>query len=306
MARKETPRTRSPQAHSHRARLGQNFLVDPRVERKIIEALDPGPEDVVLEIGAGRGNMTELVAQRAAAVVAVELDWKLAAHLRQTFEGNLKVRVLEQDILELPIDGVARESTKEKIKVFGNLPYYITSPCLMHLFRYHRSIDWIVVMVQEEVARRIVAKPGTPDNGLLSLTCQYYTEPELLFTVGPRSFSPPPQVRSGVVRMRMAPRREALGIKPNDEWTFWSLLRQAFSQRRKTLFNNWKSAVREERLVAAMEKLGVEPRARAETLSLEQFAALFKALSPEPQGQSTVVIENIATEPGLAQKRREE
>jgi 16S rRNA (adenine1518-N6/adenine1519-N6)-dimethyltransferase len=283
MPNDERPRTRSPQTHSHRARLGQNFLTDQRVERKIIEALGPGPEDTVLEIGAGRGNMTELVAQQAGAVVAVELDWKLAAYLGQKFEGNPKVRVLEQDILELNIDDAAREAGKEKIKVLGNLPYYITSPCLMHLFRYHRSIAEIVVMVQEEVARRIVAHPGSPDYGLLSLTCQYYSQAELLFTVGPRSFKPQPKVRSGVVRMRVAPRREALGIQPNDEWTFWSLLRQAFSQRRKTLFNNWKGAVREERLRAAMEKLGIDLRARAEALSLEQFAALFAALSPESQ-----------------------
>jgi 16S rRNA (adenine1518-N6/adenine1519-N6)-dimethyltransferase len=283
---KERPPTRSPKTHSYRARLGQNFLIDQRVEQKIVDALGLGPEDTVFEIGAGRGNMTELVAQQAAAVVAVELDWKLAAHLRKKFEGNPKVRVLEQDILELNIDNAAREAGKEKIKVFGNLPYYITSPCLMHLFHYHRSIEEIVVMVQEEVARRIVAKTGSPDYGLLSLTCQYYTQAELLFTVGPRSFSPPPKVRSGVVRMRVAPRRDALGIKPNDEWTFWSLLRQAFSQRRKTLYNNWKAAVREERLRAAMDKLGIDARSRAEALSLEQFAALFEALSPGPQEQS--------------------
>src|SRR5689334_22904295 len=155
--------TRSRQTKSHRARLGQNFLTDERVERKIIDALAPGPDDLVLEIGAGRGNMTELAAPRAGVVVAVELDSKLAAHLRQMFEGNPKVRLLEQDILELNIDQAAREAGKEKIKVFGNLPYYITSPCLMHLFRFHRSIELIVVMVQEEVARRIVAKPGTSE-----------------------------------------------------------------------------------------------------------------------------------------------
>jgi 16S rRNA (adenine1518-N6/adenine1519-N6)-dimethyltransferase len=283
MPNDELPRTRSPQTHSHRARLGQNFLIDPRVARKIVGALDIGCEDTVLEIGAGRGNLTELAVQQAGAVMAVELDWKLAAFLRQKFEGNPKVRLLEQDILELDIDDAAREAGKEKIKVLGNLPYYITSPCLMHLFRYHRSIAEIVVMVQEEVARRIVAKPGSPDYGLLSLTCQYYSHAELLFTVGPRAFKPQPKVRSGVVRMDVAPRREALGIQPDDEWTFWSLLRQAFSQRRKTLFNNWKGAVREERLRTAMEKLGIDARSRAEALSLEQFAALFAALSPGSQ-----------------------
>ena len=288
MSGKEQSRAGSTRGHPHRARLGQNFLIDQRAERKIVDAIGPRPEDTVLEIGAGRGSLTEMVAQRAGALVAVELDWKLAAHLREKFAGNPKVQVLEQDILELNIEDTARKAGKEKLKVFGNLPYYITSPCLMHLFRYYGSIEEIVVMVQEEVARRIVAKPGTPEYGLLSLTCQYYAKPELLFTVGPRSFSPPPKVRSGVVRMPVAARREALGIKASDEWTFWSLLRQAFSQRRKMLFNNWKSAVREERLRAAMEKLGIDARSRAEALSLEQFAALFSALSPEPPKGSGV------------------
>lgn len=267
----------APSSHpQRRPPLGQVFLTDARVEHRILDSLRLGPGDMVLEIGAGRGNMTELVASQAASVVAVELDHELVSRLRRKFEGNPKVEIREADILEFPIDNVARAAGREKIKVFGNLPYYITSPCLMHLFRYHSWIKEIVVMVQEEVARRIVAKPASADYGLLSLTCQYYTQPSMLFSIGPKSFSPPPQVRSALVGMRVSPQRDTLEIR--DEDAFWRLVRAAFSQKRKTLFNNWKGLYDEERLREAIGKAGVEPQARAETLSLDQFAALFKAL----------------------------
>ncbi len=272
----ERPWTRSGSGQRRRPPLGQHFLTDRGVERRIVEALGLTARDFVLEIGAGRGNMTELLASLAGALLAVEIDPKLAAELRRKFEGNAKVEVRERDILELPIDSVAREAGREKIKVCGNLPYYITSPCLMHLFHYCAWIEEIVVMVQEEVARRIVSTPGERDYGLLSLTCQYYTEPRLLFSVGPKAFSPPPEVRSAVVRMRVAPQREALGIAAEDEREFWSLLRRAFSQKRKTLVNNWKGLLEEERLRTALEKAGIDQRARAETLSLGQFAMLFQ------------------------------
>lgn len=233
---------------------------------------------MVLEIGAGRGNMTELLASCAGLVETVEVDSELVSLLRRKFEGNPKVQVREADILKVPIEAVARAAGREKIKVFGNLPYYITSPCLMHLFRHHAWIEEIVVMVQEEVARRMVAKPASPDYGLLSLTCQYYTQPALLFSIGPKSFSPPPEVRSSLVRMPVSPQRNALGIRGRDEEAFWRLVRTAFSQKRKTLFNNWKGNWEGEKLRQAMETVGVDALARAETLSLNQFAGLFKAL----------------------------
>jgi 16S rRNA (adenine1518-N6/adenine1519-N6)-dimethyltransferase len=255
--------------------LGQVFLTDARVERRILDALHLGADDMVLEIGAGRGNMTKLLASQAASVVAVELDPKLVSLLRRKFDGNPQIEIREADILEFPIEELVRGAGREKIKVFGNLPYYITSPCLMRLFRYQVWIEEIVVMVQEEVARRIVAKPATADYSLLSLTCQYYTRPQLLFSIGPESFTPPPQVRSALVKMLVAPQKDSLGIR--DEDAFWSLIRAAFSQKRKTLFNNWKGTWEEQRLRRAMEKAGVDARARAETVTLGQFAALFQA-----------------------------
>ncbi len=259
--------------------LGQVFLTDSRVEQRILNALRLDPEEVVLEIGAGPGNMTARIAACVSQVIAVEVDPKLASALRQRFADNSRVVILEADILQVAVDRLARQAGKESIQVFGNLPYYITSPCLMHLFRFHTSISTIVVMVQLEVARRIAAEPGSADYGLLSVTCQYYSRPELLFRIPPEAFRPRPQVHSALVRMKVAPQRKALGI--GDEPTFWKWMRAAFAQKRKTLINNWKSLCNAERLRAALEQMGVSANVRAEALSLEQLASLYRVLSQD-------------------------
>jgi 16S rRNA (adenine1518-N6/adenine1519-N6)-dimethyltransferase len=259
-----------------RAPLGQVFLKDRRVIQRITRSLDLQPDDAILEIGAGPGTMTELLAAQAAKVWAVEVDPKLASCLREKFADSPRVEVVEADILTLSIDSLCRATGRERIRVFGNLPYYITSPCLLHLFESHSRITDIVVMVQREVAERIVAAPGSEDYGLFSVTCQYYTEPRMLFSIPPQAFRPVPQVYSALVRMRVESKKEKLGIE--DERNFWQLVRAAFAQKRKTLVNNWKSRSDLERLRRAMAELGIDPRARAETLSLAQFAALYKAL----------------------------
>jgi 16S rRNA (adenine1518-N6/adenine1519-N6)-dimethyltransferase len=265
------------------AHLGQVFLADRGVEGRILGALRLRSDDVVLEIGAGPGNMTALLAEAAGKVIAVELDSRWAAALREKFAGNDRVAVLEADILKVAIDKMARESGRERIKVFGNLPYYITSPCLLHLFRYHAAIEEIVVMVQREVAERMVAEPGAADYGLLSVTCRYYAQPELLFTIPPSAFRHPPQVDSALVRMTVASQRDELGIQ--DEEQFWKWMRAAFAQKRKTLVNNWKSWCDAEKLRAVMEERGIDPRARAEALSLAELAALQKAVSGGKQSE---------------------
>jgi 16S rRNA (adenine1518-N6/adenine1519-N6)-dimethyltransferase len=275
MVSKKEPPSRD---RHRRPPLGQNFLVDRAVEQRILTALSLKPDDIVLEIGAGRGNMTALIAGRVAKVIAIEIDSDLVSLLHSKFGGCSNVEIREQDILKVEIDTVTRDAGREKIKVYGNLPYYITSPCLMHLFQYHASIDEIVVMVQEEVAQRMVAKPGSSKFGLLSLTCQYYCEPALLFSVGPHSFSPPPKVRSAIVRMKLQPQRDALGISIDEEPHYWNIVRRAFSQKRKTLFNNLKSITDPDRLHSALNRADIDPKARAETLSLQQFAALFQGL----------------------------
>ncbi|MBI1956700.1 MAG: ribosomal RNA small subunit methyltransferase A [Acidobacteria bacterium] len=259
-----------------RAPLGQVFLTDRRVADRILHGLNLQPNDAVLEIGAGPGNMTARLASTGALVWAVEIDPALAQGLREKFGGDPRVEILEADILQVSIDDFVRSAGCARIKVFGNLPYYITSPCLLHLFHHHRSIAEIVVMVQQEVAQRIVAAPGSADYGLFSVTCQYYTRPTLLFTIPPKAFRPAPQVHSALVRMQVAPQKESLGVQ--DEEAFWRWMKAAFSQKRKTLLNNWKQLCEPERLRCAMEQLGIDRRVRAEALSLAQLAALQKAL----------------------------
>ncbi|MCZ6750627.1 MAG: 16S rRNA (adenine(1518)-N(6)/adenine(1519)-N(6))-dimethyltransferase RsmA [Acidobacteria bacterium] len=253
-------------------------MTDRRIEERILRSLHLEADDTVLEIGAGKGNMTELLARQAASVRTVEIDSRLVSLLREKFAGNGRVEVLAADILKLPLDSIAGSANQRRIKVFGNLPYYITSACLLHLFQYHRWIEEIVVMVQHEVAERIVAAPGSGDYGLLSITCQYYTQPELLFSISPKAFRPQPKVYSALLRMPVAPQGDALGITDKDEAAFWRFVKAAFAQRRKTLFNNLKAICDTELLRHALERLQIDARARAETLSLAQFASLAKAL----------------------------
>ena len=266
-----------PMAKGTQARLGQVFLTDRRVERRIVDALRLQSDDVVLEIGAGPGNMTARLAEVAGKVIAVELDPRWAGKLREKFAGDSRVSILEADILKVAFDEVARQAGRNQIKVFGNLPYYITSPCLLHLFRFSDNIEEIIVMVQREVAERIVAKPGSKDYGLLTITCQYYTRPKLLFLIPPAAFRRPPKVDSALVHMPVAPQKEALGIR--DEAGFWKWMRTAFAKKRKTLANNWKDLCDSERLRAAMKEQGIDPRARAEALVLSQLASLQRTLA---------------------------
>lgn len=254
--------------------MGQVFLKDRRVERRLLEALRLKPADVVLEIGAGPGNMTALLAEVAAKVIAVELDLQWAAKLQEKFASDSRVAILGADILKVPIDEVASQ-VGQRIKVFGNLPYYITSPCLLHLFHYAEAIEEITVMVQKEVAERIVAAPGSKNYGLFSITCQYYTRPKLLFLISPAAFRRPPNVESALVGMPVAPQKDALGIR--DETEFWKWMRTAFTERRKTLPNNWKGLCNSKWLRIVMQAQGIDPKSRAESLSLRQLAALYRA-----------------------------
>lgn len=262
-------------AKHHRVRLGQVFLADRRIEGRIISALCLQSSDVVFEIGAGPGNMTARLAEAAGKVVAAELDPQWVGQLQERFADNSRVIVLHADILRVAMDDVAESSGAKRIKVFGNLPYYITSPCLLHLFRYCQWIEEITVMVQREVADRITAAPGSKDYGLLSVTCQYYTQPQLLFTIPPSAFHRPPKVDSALVKMKVAPQKAALRVA--DEELFWRWMRAAFAQKRKTLLNNWKHLCDPARLRATLEEQGIDPRTRAETLSLAQLACLHLA-----------------------------
>ncbi|MCX6617714.1 MAG: 16S rRNA (adenine(1518)-N(6)/adenine(1519)-N(6))-dimethyltransferase RsmA [Acidobacteria bacterium] len=260
-------------------RLGQHFLADRRVLARIADSVALDTECLVIEIGAGRGALTELMAARAGLVIAVEVDPPLAALLRQKFGGSSRVRVVEADILQLDLRRLAAETGFRRAKAAGNLPYYITSPILLRLFEFSGLFEDLTVMVQREVAERLAAAPQSRDYGLLSVTAQYYTCPELLFCIPPGAFRPPPRVDSALVRMAVAPRGGELGIR--DEAAFFRFLRACFQQKRKTLVNNLKRLPAIRQVTAALESLGLSGFARAEELSLEQLASLFSVLQPQ-------------------------
>jgi 16S rRNA (adenine1518-N6/adenine1519-N6)-dimethyltransferase len=274
----------------HKPKLGQHFLASDSFALQIAQALGDISQNTVLEIGPGRGVLTSLLARQARRLIAVELDRVLAAQLRLRFGMFPNVEIIEADILSIDFDslfgpkpGLRRPGIEFKpspAKVIGNLPYYITSEILLRLFDYSKYFETIVILVQREVADRIAAEPGSRDYGLLSATAQLYASVEKLFTLPPAAFAPPPKVHSTALRLTLAPRQRELGIDGDVgmEDGFIDFLKLSFGQKRKTLWNNLKSNYPEAGLRAALAQARVKPAARAETLSLEESAALFRAL----------------------------
>jgi 16S rRNA (adenine1518-N6/adenine1519-N6)-dimethyltransferase len=273
-------------AHKRTPKLGQHFLDDGQAARRIVDALGDISRKTVLEIGPGRGALTSLLVRPAHRLIAVEIDRVLAAQLRMKFALEPNVEIIEADILAVDFDtlfgpkpGSARpgmEFVAEPVCVVGNLPYALTSEILLRLFANRKYFETMVLMVQREVAERLAAKPGGREYGLLSATAQLYARVETLFTLSPGAFLPPPKVHSAVVRLEMAPQVEKLHVA---EEAFLDFLKLAFAQKRKTLWNNLKLRYQPDPLRAALEKTGVKPTVRAEALSLEKTAAVFRALS---------------------------
>ncbi len=251
-------------------KLGQNFLIDSAASLAIVEALGDISTKTVLEIGPGKGAITKLLASRANRLIAVELDPILAEQLHQQYT---QIEVLQQDILTTDLSALV---AREKLAIIGNLPYYITSQILLHLFDHHHAIDRAVIMVQREVADRIAAQPGNRDYGLLTATTQLYACIEKLFTLPPSAFAPPPDVHSTVLRLTFDPRYHQLGVDPIE---FVSFLKQSFAQKRKTLTNNLRFAgFPPEAISSAFAQAQIPAGIRAEALTLEAAAKLFLAL----------------------------
>jgi len=279
---KALSRAKSPR----RPKLGQHFLASEPAALRIVEALGDVSHSTVLEIGPGRGAITEILAQKTPRLIAVELDRVLSAQLRLNFSAQPNVEIIEGDILKIELDTVfgprpgslrpGLTFSPEPARVVGNLPYYITSDILLRLVEYHRYFSTIVIMVQKEVADRLAASPGSRDYGLLSATVQLYGKVEKLFTLPPGAFSPPPKVHSTVVRITIQPKMSALRI--SDEAEFIAFLKLSFGQKRKTIWNNLKNRYDEDALRTALAKSGIKPAVRAEALTLERIAALFRAL----------------------------
>jgi 16S rRNA (adenine1518-N6/adenine1519-N6)-dimethyltransferase len=257
-------------------KLGQNFLVDERACRQIADALGDVSGRTVIEVGPGHGAITNLLAARAGRLVLIELDRALAAELRFRFRDHEHVSVVEADVLSVDLAGLA--GADETLDVVGNLPYYITSDILLHLFSAAQRglLRQAVLMMQREVAERVTAHPGVRDYGLLSATAQMYGSADLLFTLPPNSFTPPPDVFSSVVRMHFAPRFSELGVEAAD---FDRWLRKAFAQKRKTLRNNLRAAGYGMEEIAAAWPSSLEDQVRAEQIPLEQMATLYRGLA---------------------------
>jgi len=271
--------------------LGQHFLRDEAAAQRIIEALGDLSGKTVLEIGPGTGALTRRLIARARRVIAIELDKVLAAQLRMGLALVRNAEIIEGDVLAIDFDTIfgpkpgnsrpGLEYVPQPATVVGNLPYYITSDILLRLFAYRRYFDTLVIMVQRELADRIVARPGSRDYGLLSATAQLYAKVERLFSFAPGSFTPPPKVHSTVLRLTLAPQLEKLGVA---EDRFIHFLKLSFGQKRKTLWNNLKLEYDAALLRAALEQAGISANVRAEALPLEKAAALFRALSSGQRG----------------------
>lgn len=262
-------------------KFGQNFLIDPHVLDKIISAAEITKEDFVLEIGPGIGTMTQYLAEAAREVTAVEIDRNLIPILSETLSAYDNVQIINEDVLKLDLAALAKERNGGKpIKVVANLPYYITTPIIMGLFEGGVPIESITVMVQKEVAMRMQAGPGTKDYGALSLAVQYYAEPYLAANVPPNCFMPRPNVGSAVIRLT---RYAEPAVKAKDEKLMFALIRASFNQRRKTLQNGLNNSQElsftKEQIAEAIEKMGLSPSVRGETLTLEQFAKLSDLLA---------------------------
>jgi 16S rRNA (adenine1518-N6/adenine1519-N6)-dimethyltransferase len=266
-------------------KLGQNFLIDEGAAERIVDALGDISNRTVIEIGPGRGVLTDLLLPRARRVIGIELDRVLAAQLRMRYATRENVEILESDFVTAEFPSMVgrrpgplhdlRPTQPDTVDVVGNLPYYVTSDIVLRVLELHSNIERAVLMVQREVADRIAAEPGNRDYGLLSATAQLFARVDKLFTLPPGAFSPPPQVHSSAIRLTMAPRLDELQIQ---EETFIAFLKLAFSQKRKTLVNNLRGQYDDTAIRAALKAAGLRADVRAEAMPLEKTAAVFREL----------------------------
>ena len=261
-------------------KFGQNFLIDERVIDKIIAAAEITKEDCVLEIGPGIGTLTQMLAEHAKQVIAVEIDKNLIPVLEDTLGDYDNILIINQDILKVDINELVEKYNGGKpIKVVANLPYYNTPPIILGLFESHVPLDSVTVMVQKEVAQRMQEGPNCKEYGALSLAVQYYAKPYLVANVPPNCFMPRPNVGSAVIRLT---RWEQCPVQVEDEKFMFALIRAAFNQRRKTLVNAVNNAreleITKEQMLHALDELGYLPTLRGEALSLQEFATLSNTL----------------------------
>jgi 16S rRNA (adenine1518-N6/adenine1519-N6)-dimethyltransferase len=263
-----------------RQRLGQHFLHDIGWRKRILATLPLATNQTWIEIGPGHGEMTQLLVGANRRIIAIETDQRLAEGLRASRDTEPAkwsgVEVISADVLATNIGDVATG----KIHIYGNLPYYITSPILHHLFRWAARIASIHIVIQLEVAERIAAHPGVRDYGYLSALCQFYAQPKIALRIPPGAFRPPPKVKSALVGMTLPGEQANLNITgESEEKNFLDFVQTCFSQKRKTLRNNLLAIATDKKIHEALATAALRPDARAEQLTLAQFATLFTELA---------------------------
>ena len=253
-------------------KLGQNFLIKRGIVDEIVHAAELTVGEPVLEVGPGIGTLTQGLAQSGANVTAIELDRRLLEVLDTTLASYDNVRIIHGDVLKLDVPTIMNH---KPFKVVANLPYYITTPIIMSLLESKLPIERLVVMVQKEVALRMVAKPGTKDYGALSVAVQYYTEPDIVLDVPPKSFLPAPAVTSSVIRCVL---RDKPPVDVIDEKLFFRVVKAGFAQRRKTFANTMRTTgLSKERIDELLVKANIDGQRRGETFSLQEFADVANA-----------------------------
>lgn len=253
-------------------KLGQNFLIKRGIVDEIVKAADLQEGEPVLEIGPGIGTLTQGLAQSGANVTAIELDTRLLEVLDTTLAQYSNVTIVHGDVLKLDVPSIMNN---EPFKVVANLPYYITTPIIMSLLESRLPIERLVVMVQKEVALRMVAKPGTKDYGALSVAVQYYTKPDIVLDVPPKSFLPAPAVTSSVIRCVL---RDKPPVDVVDEKLFFRVVKAGFAQRRKTFANTMKTTgLSKDRIEELLAKANIDGQRRGETFTLQEFADIANA-----------------------------
>jgi 16S rRNA (adenine1518-N6/adenine1519-N6)-dimethyltransferase len=272
-----------------RQKLGQHFLSDPGWREKIARAIRVSPHGMPprdaaqdgfcwIEIGAGHGEMTEHLLKSGAPVIAIELDAPLVERLQKDAQTHPQLKVVSGDVLQTDLSDLA---AGRRMRIYGNLPYYITSPILHHFFRYADQLDEAYIVIQLEVAQRLTARPGNKLYGYLSVATQFYTRPDFALRLPRGAFRPPPEVGSALVALRFPGERAKLGIA--DENDFLEFVKGCFGQKRKTLSNNLRKLAPPERVRGILRDLKIREDARAEQLSVAQLAALYKAISSATQ-----------------------
>lgn len=260
-------------------KFGQNFITDPGILKKIVDTGDISREDVIVEIGPGAGTLTKAIAREAKQVIAIEIDKDLIPILEENLAEFENVSIIEGDALKINLDQLVEEETGQSkpYKVIANLPYYITSPLVMHFLESEFNIKRIVIMVQKEVAQRFSAEPGTKDYGALTVSLNFYTKPSIAFYVSRNVFMPKPEVDSAVVDLEV---REEPPYQLNDLNMLRRLVKAAFNQRRKTLNNALKTLnIDKDKIAQLLHEANIDPKRRGETLTLEEFVRVANRLS---------------------------